>query len=172
MIEPLSYLRALLKHWWALLSSAVFTGIGVYALLEGKSPEWTAWTTICAGTVLFFVAGFLAWRDEHHRATKAESEVERIAQSRPKLLLKESDSVYVENVSLQRRGIVIATVPFVKVRFINSPDGCFPTSVAKNVRAKIKFYSANSLLLEMDGRWADSDQRPYETLDCPDKTCS
>jgi hypothetical protein len=66
------FFKALLKHWWALMSSAVFTGIGVYAAWRGKTNHWVVTASIGAGLALFYVAAFRAWREEHE---KLEAEV-------------------------------------------------------------------------------------------------
>jgi hypothetical protein len=74
------FLRAWLRHWWALMSSAVFTGLGVYAAWQDKPNHWIVAASIVAGIALFYVAAFLAWRDEHK---KYEDEAAR--QGQPKL---------------------------------------------------------------------------------------
>ena len=43
-------------------------------------------------------------------------------------------------------------------RFVNDPPHPYPNAIAKEIVAKIRFFRAESLLLEIDGRWADSDQ--------------
>jgi hypothetical protein len=75
-----SFLGAWLKHWWALMSCAVFTGLGVYAAWRGKTNHWIVAASIVAGVALFYVAAFLAWRDEHKRYTD-----EFAKQGQPKL---------------------------------------------------------------------------------------
>src|ERR1700733_190415 len=70
----LLYLKALWKHWWPLLSCAVFTVIGVYAAATNRSNTWGARVSVGAAFVLLLVASFLAWRDEH---VGYESERER-----------------------------------------------------------------------------------------------
>lgn len=73
------FLNACLKHWWALMSSAVFTGLGVYAAWQGKTNYWIVAASIVAGAALFYVAAFLAWRDEHK---KYQDEVAKQGQPR------------------------------------------------------------------------------------------
>lgn len=65
------YLKALGRHWWSLLSCAVFTIIGVTAALENWSNGWIARVSVGAAVILFLVASALAWTDEH-RAAQAE----------------------------------------------------------------------------------------------------
>jgi len=61
----LLYFKALCKHWWPLLSCAVFTVIGVYAAATNQSNSWVARASLGAAFLLLLVASFLAWRDEH-----------------------------------------------------------------------------------------------------------
>jgi integrase len=51
-MEVLRFSKVLLKHWWALMSSAVFTGIGVYAAWRGKTNQWVVTASIAAGAGL------------------------------------------------------------------------------------------------------------------------
>lgn len=58
---------ALLKHWWALLSCALFTGLGVYAAATNKSNAWVVAGSGVLAFLLFLVAAFMVWRDEHQK---------------------------------------------------------------------------------------------------------
>ncbi len=64
-MELWAYLRSLWRHWWALMSSAVFTILGIIVLALGKSKNWTLWATFGAASLMLLFASFLAWRDEH-----------------------------------------------------------------------------------------------------------
>ncbi|MGB8475342.1 MAG: hypothetical protein WCE61_14765 [Candidatus Acidiferrum sp.] len=54
--------------------------LGVYAAWRGKTNHWIVAASIVAGVALFYVAAFLAWRDEHKRYTD-----ELAKQGQPKL---------------------------------------------------------------------------------------
>src|SRR5450755_3941920 len=69
------FVKALAKHWWALMSCAVFTGIGVVAACLGKSNSWVVWASCIAGAFLFVVASFQAWNEEHSGRTMAEAQL-------------------------------------------------------------------------------------------------
>jgi hypothetical protein len=56
---------ALLKRWWALMSCAIFTFIGLYALFFDKSNHWLIRASFTSAILLFLVSAFLAWNDEH-----------------------------------------------------------------------------------------------------------
>ena len=60
-----TYVRALSKYWWSLMSSALFTFMAIYVAAAGKSDVWVFWASIAMALSLFFVAGFMAWRKEH-----------------------------------------------------------------------------------------------------------
>jgi len=57
------------------MSCAVFTFIGLYGLILQKSNGWIVGASFSAAGVLFLVATFLAWNDEHNARIKAESDV-------------------------------------------------------------------------------------------------
>lgn len=62
------FVKVLGRHWWALLSCAAFTGIGVYAAWSGKGNHWIVDASGVAALFLLIVAAFLAWNDEHLKA--------------------------------------------------------------------------------------------------------
>lgn len=108
-MESWPFLTAWLKHWLALMSSAVFTGLGVYAAWQGKTNHWIVTASIAAGAALFYVAAFLAWRDEHR---KYEYEVAKQGQpvltaefmpfdNRTVLMLYNSSDIPAVNLSIQ-----------------------------------------------------------------------
>lgn len=57
------WVKALLPHWWALMSCAVFTLIGLAVLAFNKSNKWALYASFAAAAVLLLFASFLAWRD-------------------------------------------------------------------------------------------------------------
>src|ERR1035441_5121230 len=67
------YANRVWKHWLALMSCAAFTFIGFYVAYASKSNAWTVRAIFCAALVFLFIAGFLAWRDEHRELIKAET---------------------------------------------------------------------------------------------------
>jgi hypothetical protein len=77
------FLRALAKHWWALMSCAVFTLIGIFAAALGKSNSWIVSASLIAAVVLFGVACFLSWNDEHAGRVIAEA---TLHDERPKVM--------------------------------------------------------------------------------------
>jgi len=78
-------------------------------------------------------------------------------QSRPRLRPKDPNPV-----SVSTGHINVAQQPFnvrwVRIRFVNDPEYPSPSASADTVSAKVAFSSNGTLLLEMDGRWSDSDQ--------------
>jgi hypothetical protein len=59
------FLKALLRHWWALMSSALFTALSLYVVESGKSNYWSFWASIVLAVILLMMAAFLAWKDEY-----------------------------------------------------------------------------------------------------------
>ena len=59
------YLQTLWVHWWALMSCAVFTVIGVIVLAFNKSNRWALWATFGAAVAMLLWGSFLAWSDQY-----------------------------------------------------------------------------------------------------------
>ena len=55
-----------------MLSSAVFTMIGLYALITGKSNHWIVAVSIAVGVILFLFASFGAWKEQYDARIAAE----------------------------------------------------------------------------------------------------
>jgi hypothetical protein len=72
------FLGALWKRWWASLSSAALTVLGLYALATNKTNSWVVWASLSAAAAMLLLASALAWNDEHKRALVLEGEVERL----------------------------------------------------------------------------------------------
>jgi len=71
------YCKALGKHWWSLLSCAIFTLISIIAAWMNKSNGWVAGMSAATAVILLFVASALAWNDQYKRTEqeKAKNEV-------------------------------------------------------------------------------------------------
>jgi hypothetical protein len=65
MKELWPFIRAVGKHWWALMSCAIFTGLGVFIAWGNKSNAWAVEASFAAAVICVFIACYLAWRDEH-----------------------------------------------------------------------------------------------------------
>lgn len=87
----ITFAKALAKRWWASMSCAVFTLLGMYAAATNKSNSWMFWACCIAAAVFFFVASFGAWNEEHQARLKEQArrlEVEkRLADEEPKIVL-------------------------------------------------------------------------------------
>ncbi len=88
-----------------------------------------------------------------------ENKLKEIEETKPNIVLREPGARHIEAISLNDGRVVVLTAHFIKVRFVNRPTRNSPMSIAREVSAKIKFFDENDqLVLEMDGRWDDSDQ--------------
>jgi hypothetical protein len=67
------FLAALGKRWWALLSTAAFTIIGLYALITGKSNQWVVTVSLAVAAIFFLIASFGAWKEQYDLRVAAES---------------------------------------------------------------------------------------------------
>jgi hypothetical protein len=60
-----AFLWAVIKYWWASMSCAVFTALGIYLTLAQKSNHWIVVANALLAVLFLVLATFLAWRDEH-----------------------------------------------------------------------------------------------------------
>ena len=93
------FAKSLLRWWWYLLSSAVLTLVGFYALVAGKGAAWLIAANLIGGMILFFVAAFMAWKEEHAVRLKAEARTEK-----PKRTSAEQHHYAVAQKALQKLG--------------------------------------------------------------------
>lgn len=59
------FLKGLLKRWWALMSCAAFTIVGVYAAAFNEAPDWIVRSSIALGVFFLLLGAFLTWRDTY-----------------------------------------------------------------------------------------------------------
>jgi hypothetical protein len=69
------YCKAVGRHWWALMSCALFTVLGIYILHANKSNEWAVKATFALAGLCLLIACFQAWLCEHQKVEAADSEV-------------------------------------------------------------------------------------------------
>jgi hypothetical protein len=70
------FLIAVGKRWWALMSCAIFTGLGVFSAYANKNNSWIVEASFAAAVVCLFIACFLAWRDEHRKLAEEQAKNE------------------------------------------------------------------------------------------------
>src|SRR5437867_10421357 len=66
------YFKALWKRWWALMSCAVFTFLGMAILAFNVTNELALRATFGAAVLMLLFASYMAWRDEYQGRTSAE----------------------------------------------------------------------------------------------------
>jgi hypothetical protein len=77
-MDFLDYLNAVRKHWWTLMSCALFTGLGMWILYADKSNAWAIRATFALATFCLLIACYLAWHDEHARVRFLENEKSKL----------------------------------------------------------------------------------------------
>ncbi len=124
--------------------------------------HWKVIITLAVNLVLFVEVAFRAVRKRERQRDAYRTKLQQIDQARPHIVLREQDAEWVEPVHIQAVGNVTNVVSFVRVCFVNKPPGPpLPNSVARDVRAKVRFLEATPggrLLLAIEGKWADRDQ--------------
>src|SRR5260370_28041402 len=63
----LQFLKSILKHWWALMSCAAFTFLGIWTAYANKGREWVLWSSFLLGIVFLMIAAYRAWLAEHRQ---------------------------------------------------------------------------------------------------------
>src|SRR6266852_6184173 len=76
----LLFLKTILRHWWALMSCAVFTLLGIWATYAQKDRLWIVWASIGLALVCFVVAAYRTWSDEHEAWAKENGTVKRLTE--------------------------------------------------------------------------------------------
>lgn len=74
-MEILIFVRALIRYWWALLSSAIFTAVGVYASYANKGNAWVFRASLTAASISILGACFLAWRDIYRQLKSLQASI-------------------------------------------------------------------------------------------------
>jgi hypothetical protein len=60
---------ALFRKWWALMSCAAFTVLGIYAAATNKGNLWVVSGSGVLANLFVFVAAYQTWREEHDKYT-------------------------------------------------------------------------------------------------------
>ena len=76
------------KRWWALMSCAAFTALGLVSALAPNGSKWTVAGTISLAVVLGMVGSFQLWKEQHDRAVSAENELAK-ERERPPVTAKD-----------------------------------------------------------------------------------
>lgn len=82
MGEIVGFCKAVWADWWARMSCAIFTLLGLYVAVANKSNDWIVRAIFAIAAALLFVACFVAWRDEYRKRISLEKS---IAGSEPSL---------------------------------------------------------------------------------------
>lgn len=155
--------------------AAIAPPLALYLRHPDKVPDWELikatfliyLALLGLYTILHFV--LVPWKIDREQSlalTNLETENTELLQQRkefeeakPNIVLREPDARHTEYISLNDGKVVTLSAHFVKVRFVNRPTKHAPTAIAQGVSAKIKFFDVGGMLvLEMDGRWDNTDQ--------------
>jgi hypothetical protein len=72
----LLFLKAIFRHWWALMSCAAFTLLGIWATYAKKDRMWILWASFTLALGCFMFAAYRTWADQH-RAWANENQIVR-----------------------------------------------------------------------------------------------
>jgi hypothetical protein len=144
-----NFLPDRLKHYLQLLD--LFHGL-----------PWWGWVIIllCINFLLLAEGATRTVRDREKKNNDLTNELDIIKRSRPRIQPKGSDAAHVLSVQFSPPNAIPFIAPSLRVRFINDPEGSSRSAVARDVCAKVRYSlgEQNVPSLDIDGRWADSDQ--------------
>jgi hypothetical protein len=63
------FLNAIIRYWWALMSCAAFTFLGIYVAAFNKGRDWVLWGSFLLGITFLLVAAYKAWLTEYDKRT-------------------------------------------------------------------------------------------------------
>lgn len=69
-----NFVKALLRHWWQLMSCAAFTLLALYSAKTNQPNERVAEALVAIAIVCFVAAAYGAWSDEHDKLTQLEGQ--------------------------------------------------------------------------------------------------
>ncbi len=121
--------------------------------------HWREWVIVLLLlNILLLIEGTLrAVRNREEKVSKLTEKLEAIESSSPKI---RAVFAHVKPVRFLFSGGTTGIHPFISVRFINDPIHPSQTAIAKDICAKLRHFipDTGNTLLEVDGRWAGSDQ--------------
>jgi hypothetical protein len=154
MCKLVTWISAVVGHWGSIVTSGAL--IGALAIWQGTGhyvPRYTYWVIAICGLLFAF---YRAWAAEYDAKQELQIRFDHIETSRPKIRLKELFSDYTTFITSAGTEFIAQSI---FIRLVNEPENPFPNAEARNLIAKVRFFNeAGRLLLEIDGRWAESDQ--------------
>jgi hypothetical protein len=147
--------------WGVASEFAAFLAFCVGLAEHTHDRSVSAFWWIAVSIPLFWAGAFVAWN-------KSTSALEDIEAAKPRIILKEPGAVHCVTVQHTfwdegtKKVLFSGQVPFLRIAFHNDPLRSSPKSVAKGIRAYIAFFPIGHSVpsLQIDGRWAESDQPP------------
>jgi hypothetical protein len=73
----LQFIEAVWKYWWALMSCAAFTILGVWAEYFSKTNHWIVKASFVLTVLFLLIACFFAWRDQHSKVNALTEQLGR-----------------------------------------------------------------------------------------------
>jgi hypothetical protein len=149
------FLLAFGGQWFTMMSGPLSVPLACLALFVRQTALkllFALLAVICA-----IVSSYGIWARERTEVNRLRDKLDEIDHSRPRLRPKHPNPVSVTR-GFINMGQGQFDARFVRIRFINDPEHPYPSASADAVVAKLTFSSNGKRLLEMDGRWSDSDQ--------------
>src|ERR1700733_7842979 len=72
------FVKGIFSHWWALMSCAAFTFLGIWTAYANRSREWVLWSSFSLSLVFLLVAAYRTWLAEHRHLLTTLAENHRL----------------------------------------------------------------------------------------------
>ena len=70
------WIKSIIRHWWALMSCAAFTFLGMWTLYADKNNRWALQATFSLAVLCLFWACYLSWEIEHEALVEYRAKLE------------------------------------------------------------------------------------------------
>jgi hypothetical protein len=153
------FLKAFGANWVTKMSGPPTVPFTLAALFVPQA--WLRTLFAVLAIVCAFVSSYAVWAAERKNAKESADKLDSIESARPKICLRQ---VKVSDVSFvggsNTSPVVLFTAPFIKASVSNDPTNPYPNAETRGVSAKLRYFRGRerTQLLEISGRWADSDQ--------------
>lgn len=104
------------RYWWAYMSCAAFTFLGIWATFANKSRNWVLWGSLALGIAFLLFAAYKVWAKEHQSWADEKQQSAAIIQN----LEKELARKHPYDADMEATvGKAIAKLDNSEVRFLN-----------------------------------------------------
>lgn len=72
------FLKAMFRYWWALMSCAAFTILGIWVVATNEGRDWALWSSLALSVAFLLLGAYKAWAKEHQLWLDERQKVEML----------------------------------------------------------------------------------------------